>query len=82
MCTLNQAIEHAAKHDELDLALKDLFRIKHERQTIVNKSECLKEYMEANKVFIKQINETINLIDNILTESTNYLAGRKLCLAS
>lgn len=80
--TLNQAIEHAANHDELDLALGSLFEAFHSKQKIQRKEKLVREDMTAYAAYIARCDKAIADIDNILNESTKYLRGQKLCLAS
>jgi Fe-S cluster assembly scaffold protein SufB len=80
--TLNQAIEHAANHDELDLKISALFEAFHEKQKIQQKETLVREEMAAYAVYIARCDKAIAEIDNILNESTKYLRGQKLCLAS
>jgi len=82
MITLNQAIEHAAKHDELDEKLCDLFQASAERALVLQQEQSLKAYMQENAAYIARCEKAIREIDNILNESTKYLRGKELCLAS
>lgn len=80
--TLNDAIIHAAQHDEIDVKLSALFEAHHAMSRIEFKEKLIKEDLEVYALQSKRCRDAIAQIDNILTESTKYLRGKKLCLAS
>ena len=80
--TLNQAIEHAANHDELDLKISALFEAYHNKQKFLLKENLLQEDLEFYAASSAKCDQAIADIDNILNESAKYLRGQKLCLAS
>lgn len=80
--TLNHAIEHAAKHDELDIALIALFDAFNKKQVIEQKEALIKDDMAAYAALSARCDNAIKEIDNILNESAKYLRSNKLCLVS
>lgn len=80
--TLNNAIDHAAKHDELDDKLAALFEAHNGMCRIQHKESLVREDLDAYAAYSKRCDDAIQQIDNILTESTKYLRSKKLCLAS